>query len=80
MVMNLYIKPDIDKKVDEDIKQGTDYEVQQKLSEESMYKALSRLVNKDSKPIKPFQFNSTKSAEMMNNRILMGSVYNGSKF
>ena len=75
--MNLYIKPEVDKKVDEDIKQSTDYMVQQKLSEESMYKALSRLVNKDAKPIKPFQFASTKSAELMNNRILEGSVYNG---
>ena len=77
--MNLYIKPDIDKKVDEDIKDVTDLDVQQRLSESSMYKALSRLVNKDSKPIKPFQFNSTKSAEIMNNRILAGSVYNGGK-
>ena len=80
MPMKLFeLKTEPQIKVEEEISQETDLNVQQRLSEASALRALSRLVAKDMRPMKPFQFQTTRSAELFNERNFQGAVYRGGK-
>lgn len=80
MPMKLFeIKTGPQLKVEEEIAQETDLGAQKRIDEASYLRAISRLIARENRPNKPFQFAATRSADQLNARLLQGSVYGGGK-
>ena len=57
-----------------EVTKNSDLEVNKKLMQASILKAFSNMVHKDSN-VRPYEFKSSKAAEMINQSILRGHVY-----